>query len=1252
MAYPLYAPNGAKISWITENGKHKTLVIEKNGKKYQFHTCKKRGVAKFAAIGFINTHTFRLMIDAPPEGEINISTYPKKRSPLISRRWVDQQILTLCGAEYLKGLTNSQKAQLLNDPTHSLSETKSNKILTVTQLKKKNGKAVTLTIKYKESTGRWGINEIRRGPYRFNATVSFKTRGGAIFQARKIQAKLAEPGISNEAIATWWQQQFGKGKAPLTFNGAAIYLNVRLFGEDISERFSQDELDACETETDVAIKLFEVRGRQYIGVETATLPDGAIRYRGHVPLEKGMHWYTRECKTPLEAAMLYDIARRQLNPLTKNGISVRFNHYNFFSGEFTKYHKITGTERAEAIKKGVSKYYVVKKTYGHIAFSPSHRHFVCKIRNKAGDLVATGTFNNETDAATAFDQALTQLHKDKASKMRIRKHDAKTIAQWNSEDFGASPSARVKIGELTDGINELYEAGKLVGYRAYFYADGHQYYSDILKFETDDEAGHKACYTKAQQAYDTLLARYYKRLNPQYDGTTALPATLKLQLPHNQKWWKSIDKLKTIKKYSLFHGVSKYGKSLPTKWQYIIDKTDSKGNHLELIIKPFSSQQAAAAARDRKVRELFEDHHITLEYYTNGINTPNAYEIALAHWILKSKAIGHNADGSRIDLTSYDHTGSNIYYDAGEVTGVVEYRKDKTSTDKSYIGIYAKYATKPYATIAEANAAAHALKNRFSVTLTAKDLHNVDLIGDLLAYDKSAPLRSDHSLIRSTINMRLSRGFGLRGVDNAGQGDCLFHAFADQLQLLGVTQTDGTAHTHESLRQLAVQEMLEHLDHYQPFIVGDAADFVWNMAAQGVWGDHLPIQALSRRLNLDVVITHRNAGADEPHGARTTVMRAHNDADLNPARTVMLGYIDATHYVSAHPLAATHPNHLDEATRHQRIRNRLEATEIDPGYAGDVAAINPAAQVGVAAPAAVDLDDDEDRPTATKRTRSLTPDDRDKDNSDSENDDDSILSSASSAPQTRPAKSRRRRVISDSDSENDDDMPPRNRAAMHGLFNQHRAPTYRATFNIRIDTSDRDQVFGRLAGLMNYLLDNAADAPFRAACGNRAINNAYVLNDVALSIARHQSTIGVSNRATAAIIRGITTLARTQPGYAKVNISIESQHTRAEEIITKSRIRTFMPPPPKTYDELVQQIKSVLIDTAHFGDNKNVNTSLLVNTIYAAINKQMKATPVASAALLAEFQASFGAENIMADATPETLELDAPVSPVPTALRR
>lgn len=45
-------------------------------------------------------------------------------------------------------------------------------------------------------------------------------------------------------------------------------------------------------------------------------------------------------------------------------------------------------------------------------------------------------------------------------------------------------------------------------------------------------------------------------------------------------------------------------------------------------------------------------------------------------------------------------------------------------------------------------------------------------------------------------------GYRIREVDIPNDGNCLFHAVADQLKVLGVS-----GHTHKSLRNLAVQEL-------------------------------------------------------------------------------------------------------------------------------------------------------------------------------------------------------------------------------------------------------------------------------------------------------------------------------------------------------------------------------------------------------------------------------------------------------------
>ena len=53
----------------------------------------------------------------------------------------------------------------------------------------------------------------------------------------------------------------------------------------------------------------------------------------------------------------------------------------------------------------------------------------------------------------------------------------------------------------------------------------------------------------------------------------------------------------------------------------------------------------------------------------------------------------------------------------------------------------------------------------------------------------------------------LAHGYRTREVDIPYDGNCLFHAVEDQLKVLGVP-----GHTHESLRNLAVQELRSNMD--------------------------------------------------------------------------------------------------------------------------------------------------------------------------------------------------------------------------------------------------------------------------------------------------------------------------------------------------------------------------------------------------------------------------------------------------------
>jgi OTU domain-containing protein 3 len=91
-----------------------------------------------------------------------------------------------------------------------------------------------------------------------------------------------------------------------------------------------------------------------------------------------------------------------------------------------------------------------------------------------------------------------------------------------------------------------------------------------------------------------------------------------------------------------------------------------------------------------------------------------------------------------------------------------------------------------------------------------------------------------------------ARALGLKLRDVQGDGNCLFRAFADQL--------DGDQARHDYYRQLAVDYMHANPDDFAPFVDGDFAAYCKRMRKDAEWGGNVELQALSQTCMVNVTI--------------------------------------------------------------------------------------------------------------------------------------------------------------------------------------------------------------------------------------------------------------------------------------------------------------------------------------------------------------------------------------------------------------
>ena len=163
---------------------------------------------------------------------------------------------------------------------------------------------------------------------------------------------------------------------------------------------------------------------------------------------------------------------------------------------------------------------------------------------------------------------------------------------------------------------------------------------------------------------------------------------------------------------------------------------------------------------------------------------------------------------------------------------------------------------------------------------------SLKLIVQSFGNTKKTPWKSVKSMYQARQLQTEAKQFGYECRDTAHDGDCFFHAIADQLALQGLTALGSSA---KELRGRAMNYILNHLDDYRDFLDqhdGDINDFIGQNIDMGTWADHLIISALSRALNSNIVIIRSD-------GAAPTICKR-----TQPITTLYLGHEVGQHYQS------------------------------------------------------------------------------------------------------------------------------------------------------------------------------------------------------------------------------------------------------------------------------------------------------------------------------------------------------------------
>lgn len=136
---------------------------------------------------------------------------------------------------------------------------------------------------------------------------------------------------------------------------------------------------------------------------------------------------------------------------------------------------------------------------------------------------------------------------------------------------------------------------------------------------------------------------------------------------------------------------------------------------------------------------------------------------------------------------------------------------------------------------------------------------------------------------------------GMKVKEIARDGDCFYSAVADHLkripkkiissakELQEILNKD-KKFTHEKLREIAVDHILNNREFYQQFIPGDMNKFASDSVQKGIWAEDIMPHALARALNINLIVINSD-------GTTPIVIKREN-----AICTVSLGYEVGTHY--------------------------------------------------------------------------------------------------------------------------------------------------------------------------------------------------------------------------------------------------------------------------------------------------------------------------------------------------------------------
>ena len=159
-----------------------------------------------------------------------------------------------------------------------------------------------------------------------------------------------------------------------------------------------------------------------------------------------------------------------------------------------------------------------------------------------------------------------------------------------------------------------------------------------------------------------------------------------------------------------------------------------------------------------------------------------------------------------------------------------------------------------------------------------------------------------------TLRSRLSV-YGLRPVDVGAGGDCFFKSVSHQLY--------GDPNRHLEIRAAGVQHLIDNPEcSIESNTEGSWLGYLTNRFLQGTWADHIIIQAVANAMGLNIHIVE----SDNRFFATNVV---ESISGRNP-RTVFLGHISETHYVSTCPVLLENASETSlntKTTRSEYMKN-------------------------------------------------------------------------------------------------------------------------------------------------------------------------------------------------------------------------------------------------------------------------------------------------------------------------------------------